>query len=222
MAIDKGNSPVWVRITVWILIIGLVAGIGILGAIQVAAYWGQTDPLAQQPTATPTAEDAQKQVAQIDAQYQTETETLQKAVEAKPDDKDTLVKIATAYSNWGAALVQIQDQNAQATGMVRFGQSREFWQKAWDIDPKDKEVGGDFASALYYSGDTTTAIETARKVLDLDPKYGVVWFNLGMYLAQSQPQAAIEAFTESIKYDTDKKYTDQANQYIELLKAETK
>ncbi|MDR1412939.1 MAG: hypothetical protein LBJ07_03325 [Actinomycetes bacterium] len=218
MQINKNSSPVWVRIVIWVLIIGLVAGIGILGIFQVVTYWNQSNTTPQQQPAN--AEEAQQQIATIDARYQPEVNQLSEEASATPEKKEALVSLARAYMDWGGALVAISDENAQATGMMRIAQSQEWWQKAWDLDPTDTEVGGDLATSLYYSGDTTGAVQIARKVLDIDPKFGTMWFNLGQFLATDQPQLAIEAFEQSLKYDTNNQYGTQAQQYLEELKAQ--
>ncbi|MDR1776145.1 MAG: hypothetical protein LBS17_06885 [Actinomycetes bacterium] len=220
MQINKKQSPIWVRVTVWILVAGLIAGVGIITAIQIIGNWNNLGTTTTDTTQV-SGEEAQSQINTIDAQYQSEAEALGDAADAAPDDKDAQVAAATAFNDWGNALLAIQESNAQQVGIIRIGQSKPYWERAWKLDGTDTEVGGDYANSLYYSGDTTSAIQVARDVLNVNDKLGLVWYNLGNYLAYTQPQAAIGAFEEAIKNDDGSGYADYAQQMIDSLKEST-
>jgi len=223
MKINKNQSPLWVRIMVWVLVIGLVAGIGILGALQIGQVWNNPAYKPQQSAADMTPEEIQQQIATIDEQYQARIDELTKVVEEKPDDKTALVDLAAAYTNWGSALAQLQDGNAYLAAITHIADAREFWQRAYELDKTDVDVGGEYASSLYYSGETTEAITVAREVLEVKPDFGLMWYNLGQFLSSQDPQAAIEALESAIKYDADGTYAEQAQQIIDSLKgAESK
>jgi thioredoxin-like negative regulator of GroEL len=219
MKINKSSSPLWVRIMVWILAGALIAGTGILAVSAAIQQWSQQPaPIAGNENLTP--EEAQAKVGEIDARYQPKIDELQKTAEAKPDDKNALIELASAFTQWATELSMIQDNNAQMMAMLRISQSREPWEKAYGLDKTDTEVGGEFATALYYSGDTTQAVTVAREVLKAAPEFGIMWFNLGQFLTETKPQEALEAFETAIKYDSENQYTAQAQQYIDGLKAE--
>lgn len=212
MAINKENSPAWVKITVWTLVIVLVfvwMGAGIFSMF---------DPANRPATQTPT--NGTQSVADINTQYQSTVTAVEAALKEKPEDVNTMVSLASTYMDWGFALMQSGDANGQTDGMAKIASSVSIWEKAYAANPTSKEIGGDYATALYYSGQTDKAVELARKVLKDNPKYATVWYNLGMYLAETDAAEAIKAFENAVKFDTDGQYKQSAQTNIDALKAQ--
>lgn len=215
MAIDKEHSPQWVKITVWVLVFTLV--FVWLGAGIFSLFDTNNQPVSQ----TPVEQTAAQKVEAINAQYSAQVAALEGVLKEKPEDKDTLVSLAGAYMDWGTNLMQSGDASATAAGGTKLISSLPIWEKAYKLDPNSKEVGGDYATALFYSGQTDKAVELARKVLKANPEYATVWFNLGMYLSDTDIPESIKAFETAIKYDKEGAYKTQAQANIDTLKKET-
>lgn len=215
MAIDKEHSPQWVKITVWVLVFTLVfvwLGAGIFSLF---------DKNNQPTTQTPVTQTAAQKVEAINAQYTAQVTTLEGVLKTKPEDKDTLVSLAQAYMDWGTNLMQSGDASATAGSGAKFASSVSIWEKAYKLDPASKEIGGDYATALFNVGQTDKAVELARKVLKANPEYATVWFNLGIYLSNTDIPGSIKAFETAIKYDKEGAYKTQAQKNIDLLKKQT-
>lgn len=212
MAINKENSPKWVKITVWVLVFTLIfvwMGAGIFSMFDPA-----NKPAAQAPTNQPQT------VADINAQYQSTVTAVETALKEKPEDVNTMVSLASTYMDWGMALMQSGDANGQTDGMAKIASSVSVWEKAYAANPTSKEIGGDYATALYYSGEDDKAVELARKVLKDNPEYATVWYNLGMYLSATDSAEAIKAFENAVKFDTSGQYKQSAQANIDALKAQ--
>lgn len=215
MAINKDHSPLWVRITIWVTIVGLIIGFVGIGLLQFIAT--ANTPAPKTPAA-PT-QPAAKTVAEIEATYTPQIKAMEDGLAKDPTNKDQLVSLGSTYMSWGQELAQSADQNAMALATTKFASSSSAWEKAYKMDPKNKEIGGDYATALFYSGKSTEAIDLARTVLKDNPKYAIVWFNLGMYLSGTDKTGATTAFENAIKFDTTGQYKTVAQQNIDALKA---
>ena len=135
MAINKEQSPLWVRIVVVVLVLGLVAGIGILTVGSVIQTWTGSSGANYQNL---TPEQAEAVISQIDEKYQAEVDAAQAKVDANSEDKDALTALATAYYNWAAELAQINDENAQGMVFSHLIMSLQAWQQVATLDPEDQ------------------------------------------------------------------------------------
>ena len=67
-------------------------------------------------------------------------------------------------------------------GAKLFAQAAELYAAAWAKQPGDPNVGTDWATALFYSGDIEGAVKQIAVVLKADPNFQTGWFNKGNYL----------------------------------------
>ena len=211
MAIDKSQSPAWVRITVWVTIfafVATVAGYGIFSAIQNMGGNGATTNGGQQTAG----------LESINAVYEPQVTAIRTQLDANPEDLNLLTSLGTTYMNWAYALYNSTDPTAQAQFEPTMAASLPYWEKAYELDPESKEIGGDYSTALYYGGQPELAITTARTVLEQNPEYATVWYNLGIYLTNSGDTAgATEAFNNAIQYDADGTVTEAAQSMLGQL-----
>lgn len=218
MNINKEHSPLWVKVTIWITIFAFVFAFIAVGFFQVIASMkdSKTNTAATQTT------DAGSQINQINSQFQPQATSTEALVKNDPKNKDVIAELASLYSQWGTNLVQIQDATAQEQANQKFASALSYWEQAFKLAPQDKQIAGDYATALFQTGDSEGAVKIAKQVVKENPKYATVWFNLGIYLASADAtnnkDEAINAFETAIKYDTDATQKKQAQTYIDELK----
>jgi hypothetical protein len=99
-----------------------------------------------------------------------------------------LVTRANGLYDQGAQALQRKDQN----GASRFfGAAAKVYRAAWKKQPGDPSVGTDYATSLFYSGDSVGALKQVDLVLAKSPDYQSAHLNRGIYL-QTASQAAAQ------------------------------
>ncbi len=79
----------------------------------------------------------------------------------------------------GDALIQSGDFEQ---GVEFFATAAQVYEAAWAKEPGDPNVGTDWATSLFYSGDFDGAVERVMVVIEENPDFQPAWFNLGNYL----------------------------------------
>ncbi len=76
-----------------------------------------------------------------------------------------------------------------------FGGASDFYQRALQVKD-DPDVRNDYASALFYSGDTDGALQQYELILKADPQNSKALFNRGMvrWRGKQDPQWAVESW----------------------------
>ena len=120
-----------------------------------------------------------------------------------------LVARANGLYDQGAKAFQGKDQSG---GARYFGAAATVYRAAWKKQPGDPAVGTDFATSLFYSGDTARALKQVDIVLAESPDYQSARLNKGIYL-----QTASQAAQQSGQQDRATSLLAQAK--IELQKA---
>ena len=92
---------------------------------------------------------------------------------------DVLVARANGLYDQGSQALQKQNSASAAT---YFGAAASVYAAAWKQQPGDPGVGTDYATSLYYSGDTAGAIKQVNLVLATNPTYQNGLGNKGIYL----------------------------------------
>ncbi len=175
MAINKAQSPMWVKV---VLIVLIVAFVSLFVGSGVSGLFGSSS--ANQGQQTPV-----DQAQQINAQYQPQVDSLAAVVQSQPTSFTALVNLGNTYMDWGGALLQAS-QNTTAPAM-QFFNARNAYEQAMKLKKDDASLLGDYAVVLYYTGDTTGAITAANDAVAIKPDFAVVWFNLGnFYLQQAR------------------------------------
>ncbi|MBK5210880.1 MAG: hypothetical protein JJE36_00915 [Coriobacteriia bacterium] len=219
MKIDKSNSPTWVRVTVWVTTITFIFGFAGLGLAEFFTNSNSSSSATSSSSdATSTATAGTTTLATINAQYQTQAVSTEALVKKDPKNAQTQVELGSLYSQWAQALSTSTDKAAQSAAPEKFKSSATAWAAAYELDKNNKEIGGDYATSLYYTGDTAGAVKIAKEVLAKNPKYATVWFNLGIYLSNTDKTQAVTALENAVKYDTDATTKKQAQTALDSLK----
>ncbi len=90
-----------------------------------------------------------------------------------------LVQRAHDLYDQGDALIQAGDFEQ---GVEYFAAAAQVYEAAWAKEPGDPNVGTDWATSLFYSGDFDGAVAQVEVVLEANPDFQPAWFNLGNYL----------------------------------------
>ncbi|MBN2203642.1 MAG: hypothetical protein JW767_01325 [Thermoleophilia bacterium] len=90
-----------------------------------------------------------------------------------------LVQRAHDLYDQGDALIQAGDFEQ---GVEYFAAAAQVYEAAWAKEPGDPNVGTDWATSLFYSGDFDAAVAQVEVVLEESPDFQPAWFNLGNYL----------------------------------------
>lgn len=112
-----------------------------------------------------------------------------------PSGAQSVQPVSADTSGGYAQLVQrangLYDQGAAAfaseqwdQGAAYFAAAAEVYAAAWKQKATDPNVGTDFATSLFYSGETDKAIAQVEKVLAKSPGFQMGWFNKGNYLTE--------------------------------------
>lgn len=99
-----------------------------------------------------------------------------------------LVQRANGLYDKGAQALQDNDQNA---GAQHFAVAAKVYGAAWKQQATDPNVGTDYATSLFYSGDTDAALKQVNDVLAKSPDFQTAHLNKGVYL-ETAAQAARE------------------------------
>ena len=208
MAIDKKNSPVWYKVVVWIILIGFVLGFVVIGATQIFGNLSNPDD-----TQTTTASDSAQT---IDKTYQAAVAPYLTTLKSSPDDFDANNNAGQIYLAWAQEL-----DKAGKNGAQQYKEALPYLKKAYGLKPDDQNAGGNYASALYLTGDTAQAVTVGQAVVGKNPDSAQDWYNLGLYLAASNEagarQEAITAFRTAIEKDTSGTLKTTAQQQIDTL-----
>ena len=101
-----------------------------------------------------------------------------------------LVQRANGIYDKGAQAFQDNDQEA---GAQHFAAAAKVYRAAWKQQATDPNVGTDYATSLFYSGDTDGALKQVKVVLAKSPDFQTAHLNKGVYLetAAQTPGTAV-------------------------------
>jgi hypothetical protein len=130
------------------------------------------------------------------------TRTPSGAADAASTSGQTAGPIAAGTSGSYSQLVQrangLYDQGAQAfqkkeqsAGVRYFAAAAKVYRAAWKQQATDPNVGTDYATSLFYSGDTDAALKQVNEVLVKSPDFQTAHLNKGVYL-QTASQTATD------------------------------
>jgi len=218
MAIDKKNSPTWYKVVVWVVLIGLVLGMVAVGLTQI--FNGGLSNATNSTSSNQTT-STQDTVTVIDGRYQPVVDAQLEMLKAKPDDFDANNNTGQAYLAWAQELMQSSSAQALTDALNRYKQGLPYLKKAYDLKSSDRNVGGNYAAALYASGNVAQAVTVAQAVVKASPDFADGWYNLGIYLSNSSEanakQDAVTAFRTAIEKDTSGTLKASAQQEIDTL-----
>lgn len=140
----------------------------------------------------------------VDNQFAPQAETLEKRLEADPENYELLKQLGSLYLSWGYYSSMFAQVDAErVTVNQRLEQAVSYIDRALAIEDSP-ELRVDRGVAKYYEGDSTAAINTLEEAVELYPDYGPAWANLGLfYESRGRTDEAIVAYEQAIKADPD-------------------
>lgn len=215
MAINKAQSPAWVKVVVWLIIAAFVlTGVGFGGSAILKALANAT----QGGQATDQAQTSTDSLEVINAMFQPTMASLEASAAADPENLDLLTRTASTYMDWAYQLYNSTDVNAQGAFATTMAKAVPYWERAKALSPSDRAIAGDLATALFYSGNTADAIALAEETLAANPDYATVWFNLGIFKESAGDTAGAKtAYENAIAKDTDGSVKTAAQSALDAL-----
>jgi tetratricopeptide (TPR) repeat protein len=195
MALDKGQTKLWVKIVIGFLAISMVALFtpGIIGM-----FTSDGDDTATSAEANMGTLDA------IAASYQPTILSYEDALQSGEASATAYVGLGNAYFDWA-----IEVQGAASQGLVPTGADTSLWltsvtyyEQAVAAGDSTPQVLTDMAVAQFYSGDTEGAIASVEQALAESPDFLLAHYNAGIFLADAgRTDEAIVAFERYIELD---------------------
>jgi hypothetical protein len=147
MAVNKAETPAWMRIVIIMVVISFT-GAGI--AIVAAGIGGGGSGSAASGGDT------------ITSQFQPRVDAALTAMKASPDNPDIIAQVGHAYFEWAVALYESGQQGASIPFWLS---SVTYYDQVLAINPDDDVVLGNKAFALYY-GQSADAPVALRAFID--------------------------------------------------------
>jgi hypothetical protein len=137
MAVNKSDTPAWMRMVIIIVIIAFVAGGVGIGVITAIGGGGAS-----------TSSTGGAGADSITAQYKPRVEAALTAMETSPDNPVIIAQVGHSYFEWAVAVYE----SGQASASIPYWVSAvSYYDKVLAITPDDDVVLGNKAFALYYA-----------------------------------------------------------------------
>jgi len=145
--------------------LALGVGVGYLGrgSIRESAPAVAAGPATLQPPSVNSSGRPQPSLEQLKHMADKKAEPLLEQLNTQPNDAAILGEVAHIYFT-----------------AHQFKEAQSYYEKSLKADPKNVGVRADFASCLFYAGETDKAIAALEDALRYDPHSAQVLFNLGM------------------------------------------
>jgi len=150
----------------------LAVALAVFAGVIVVAFYAQRQSAASLPPEFKSLLSTQQQTA-LDALTSLQT---------NPNDPEALLKMANFYYDAQNATLQTDPVTALTYGQ----QAVRYFQRYLAISPQDLDARADYASALYYTGQTDRAIQEVGKVLAADKDHVNANYNLAVFYAQGR------------------------------------
>ncbi len=192
MAIDKSHTPPWVKAVIIMICIAFVAMIAGSGLLSMGGSTGGTGA-----TGSTSTTDTLNAIA---AQAQPVIDAVDTSLTAQPKNYDLLLDQAQNYYDWAS---QVQQATKGKTG-----QDTPIWAKALPYYQRavaatkspDPGVLTDYSVAMFFSGETTTAISLGKQIESTTPTFTPVVYNLAIfYLDQGDNTSAKAQLQQYLK-----------------------
>jgi hypothetical protein len=105
-----------------------------------------------------------------------------------------LVQRANGLYDQGAVAFESEQWDQ---GAAYFAAAAEVYAAAWAKQSTDPNVGTDFATSLFYSGEVEAAVTQVEEVLAASPGFQTGWFNKGNYLTERARHAEQDGDTKA-------------------------
>jgi tetratricopeptide (TPR) repeat protein len=194
MAINKARTSPLMKTLIIILAASFVLSIGFAGIGSIPGC--SAGPILPQPDAGTTTDNTAsvETTAQLAAQYTSQIASLEASITADPKNYDLLVAQGENYLGWALQYATLTN-NLPDTSSTVWASAISYFDRAIKIKATDGPLLGDYAMALFYSGDTTAAITAGEKSRVLDPTGAQNLYNLGNYYSAAGDKAkALESY----------------------------
>jgi tetratricopeptide (TPR) repeat protein len=117
----------------------------------------------------------------LSAQQKTALDALT-TLQSSPNDPESLLKMANFYFDAENTLMPTDPVSALDYGR----QGIRYYIRYLAVSPQDNDARADFASLLFYTGQTDRAIQEVGAVLQKDPNHVNANYNLGIFYGQGR------------------------------------
>lgn len=194
MAIDKSNTPGWMKAVLIILALVFVGGFVSVAANPFAL-------LAPQSSGSTPASDT---VTAANNQNQPRVSAITAQLQSDPESYTLLTALGNSYFDWASQVQQASQTSSAAVGADAplWISAKDAYSRALAVKATDPPVLVDYAVTQFYSGDTNGAIESTEKAKKIDPKFAPAYFNQGIFMsALNKNKEAVAAFQQYLKLD---------------------
>lgn len=197
MAINKANTPLWMKVVLIVLAIVFVFGFVAIGASPFAG-----DGTDQPGVAPPGSLEA------INQQFAPTIGSLTTLLQSDPASYTVLVSMGDTYFDWAAQVQQAAQTDAtkQGADVALWVAAKDAYRRALDVESGAPPVTIDYAITLFYTGETLAAIEQAESIRESAPEFPPAWFNLGIFYGSvGDVEKAVENYERYVELDPEGK-----------------
>ena len=151
MAVNKSNTPAWMKTVIIILVITFGAG-GVAIAAAGAGLFGGGTPSGTAATSGGAIND----------QYKPRVDAAVAALSASPQNPDIIVQVGHAYFDWARAVYEGGQPEASVPTWLA---AVSYYDQTLALDPDNDIALGNRAFALYYAGDSR-AVDGLQAFID--------------------------------------------------------
>lgn len=212
MAINKAKTSLGMKI---VLIVVIIAFVGAFVPL-IPGFFQQQKSFNQPQQAQGAT------VSDINAKYGPQAQAIQSLVSSDPTSYTALVNLGNTYLDWAGELQQVSVTTTSAAGADTplWASAKDAYVKALKVKKGDAGVEGDYAIALYNTGDVKGAVKVAEGVVAKDPTFGPMWYNLGIFYRNTGDNAkALQAYQQYLKVEPNGQMASQAKQSVAELSA---
>jgi len=194
MAINKARTSPLMKTLIIILAASFVLSIGFAGIGSIPGC--SAGPLLPQPNATTGADStaSTETTAALAARYTKQIGSLEASLTADPKNYELLVAQGESYLQWALEFATLTSTLPDTSSTV-WASAITYFDRALKVKATDGSVVGDYAMALFYSGETTAAIAAGEQSRKLDPTGAQNLYNLGNYYSKAgNTSKALEAY----------------------------
>jgi tetratricopeptide (TPR) repeat protein len=197
MAFDKSRTSPFMRFTIGAMAVIFALGIVGVPLIQYFESIGSGQGTPGNANATQTTTET---VNAIGAQAAPTIKALEASLTAQPTNYSLLVNQADAYFEWALAVRKALAGTTRTDDQSIWKASSGYFERALKVKPGDPNVMTDYSVTLYYSNQVLQAIVTAEQIVDKNPKFAPIRYNMGLYYRtlgdKANAKKAFEAYLQ--------------------------
>jgi len=152
MAVNKSNTPAWMRMVIIIVVVSFTAGGIAIVATGLGAFGGRGSSGSGSASGD-----------SITAQFQPRVDAAAAAAQSSPDNPAVVIEVGHAYFEWAVALYE----DGQTSASIPIWKSAvSYYDQVLAVDPSNDVALGNKAFALYYAKDAVLAPAALRAFLE--------------------------------------------------------